>query len=207
MRYNTARSNVHLRKWNIVIETYGELCAYCHDQPATQIDHVVPVSWKECNHIFNLRPACAWCNLLAGSQVFETFDDKYDWLRDERNKKRRFRNKRTVCTCCKLPFQNPVHAPNYFLCAECYDYEYNRLLHMRPAWIEWLELCTKAGFIVPAHRALAVVVRESPNTTIPNRDKAAILAEEYAKRESWEVEGITYREMTIEEYSLRRFGI
>jgi hypothetical protein len=204
MRYNTTRTNVHLRKWDLVIETYGELCAYCHNQPATQIDHVIPVSWKECNHIYNLRPACAWCNLLAGSQVFEDFDAKHEWLREERSRKRRFRGARTICTCCKLPFQNPLHSPNFFLCAECHEYEYQKPLRKRHAWIEWLELCTMAGFIVPAHRALAKVVRDSPGTTIPVKEKARILAMEYAKREDWEIEGLTYRETTIEERAFRQ---
>ena len=200
MRYNTTRTNYHLRKWALVVQVYGDTCVYCHNQPATQIDHVIPVSWKECNHIYNLRPACAWCNLLAGSQVFGNFDDKYEWLRGERNRKRKFQGQRTVCTCCKLPFQNPFHAPNYFLCAECYDFEYGKLVHLRPRWQEWLNLCAAAGFIVPAHRALAAVVRVNPGTTIPVKEKALILAEEYAKRETWEVVGMTYREMTIEEY-------
>lgn len=204
MRYSTTRTNAHLRKWDLVIEIYGELCAYCHNQPATQIDHVIPVSWKECNHIYNLRPACAWCNLLAGSKVFENFDAKYEWLRAERNRKRRFKGARTVCTCCKLPFQNPLHSPNFFLCGECYEYEYQKPIRKRLLWIEWLELCTEAGFIVPAHRALARIVRESPGTTIPSREKARLLAIEYAKREEWEIEGLAYREMTIEE---RTFGL
>lgn len=203
MRYNTTRINNHLRKWVLVTETYGDLCAYCHSQPATQIDHVIPVSWKECNHIWNLRPACAWCNLLAGSSVFETFDEKYEWLRMERNRKHKKRGSRTICTCCKLPFQNPTHAPNYFLCAECYDYEYSRALHLRTQWKQWLTLVATAGFIVPAHRALGAIVRANPGTTIPAKEKAALLAIEYAQREAWEVQGMTYREMTIEESAFR----
>jgi len=185
MRYNTTRTNYHLRKWALVMDTYGDMCAYCHNQPATQIDHVVPVSWKEWNHIYNLRPACAWCNLLASSQVFDDFDSKYEWLRTERNRKRKFRGNRTVCTCCKLPFQNPIHAPNYFLCAECYSVEYRKALQFRAPWVEWLDLVTAAGFIVPAHRALGEIVRENPGTTISAKEKARILAIEYAKRETW----------------------
>lgn len=203
MRYSTTRSNNHLRKWVLVTEMYGDMCAYCHNQPATQIDHVIPVSWKECNHIWNLRPACAWCNLLAGSSVFDNFDDKYEWLRAERNRKRKFRGTRTVCSCCKLPFQNPFHAPNYFLCAECYSIEYRKALQFRAPWVEWLNLVTAAGFIVPAHRALGEIVRENPGTTISAKEKARILAIEYAKRETWEITGMAYRDITIEEHSER----
>ena len=117
--------------------------------------------------------------------------------------KRKFRGNRTVCTCCKLPFQNPIHAPNYFLCAECYSVEYRKALQFRAPWIEWLNLVTAAGFIVPAHRALGEIVRENPGTTISAKEKARILAIEYAKRETWEIEGMTYRDITIEEHSER----
>ncbi len=205
MRYTTTRTHNYTRKWLHVVRMYGELCAYCHDQPATQIDHVIPVSWRESNHILNLRPACSWCNLLATSNVFESFEAKYEWLRTERLRRRTHKHNRTVCTCCQLPFQNPYHAPNYFLCAECYDYEYNKMWRKKTAWIEWLELCQSAGFIIEAHRALATVVRKSPNTSIPIRDKALILAEEYAMRESWEIVGIKIGDMTIEEFNERRY--
>lgn len=189
MRYNTTRSNAHLSKWYAVIDTYGDMCAYCHDQPATQIDHVIPVSWRECNHLYNLRPACSWCNLLANSLVFSSFDEKYDWVRKERNRRKWNKHSRTVCTCCKLPYQNPLHAPSFFMCAECYDYEYGKMTRKRKQWSEWLNLCGNAGFIIPAHRALAEIVRKNPGTTIPHKDKARILAEEYAKRETWEIVG------------------
>jgi len=75
------------------------------------------------------------------------------------------------------------------MCAECYDYEYGKMTRKRKQWSEWLNLCGNAGFIIPAHRALAEIVRKNPGTTIPHKDKARILAEEYAKRETWEIVG------------------
>ena len=179
-------------KWDILTQVYGENCAYCHVQPATQIDHVIPVSWRNCNHISNLRPACAWCNLLAGAQVFSEFDEKYEFLRAEREKKSRFRYKRTVCVHCKLPFQNPLHSPNYFLCAECYDWEYNKTYRKRKGWASWLELLHEAGFIVDAHRHLGEIVRMNSSTTIPTKDKANLLAEAYAAFSPWEIEGVNF---------------
>lgn len=184
------RKNDYRYKWDAIITIYGENCVYCHVQPATQIDHVIPVSWKNCNHISNLRPSCSWCNLLAGSQVFNDFDEKYEYLRKERAKKSRFRYKRTVCVCCKLPFQTPLHSPNFFLCAECYDLEYGEVYRKRQAWQQWLCLLASAGFVVDAHRYLGNTVRSSASTNIPTRDKARILAQGYSMHSEWDIEGI-----------------
>lgn len=65
------------------------VCVYCGDF-ATTCDHVQPLS-----HIVGLMsvgadlpeplqkvPACMECNCLAGSNVFDSFDHKAEWLRD-----------------------------------------------------------------------------------------------------------------------------
>jgi len=158
MTYRKARA--YRNKWAAIVEIYGPNCVYCHNQPATQIDHVIPVSYIDCNRIENLRPACAWCNLLAGSQVFETFDDKYEWLREERYSRRRNKNLRTICTVCRLPYQRPLHSPSLFLCAECNDYEYHTRLASRRVWREWLALLNEARIIVECHREFGRTVRD-----------------------------------------------
>ncbi len=199
MKNNQTRNCSYLSKWSVVIGMYGEICVYCHDQPATQIDHVIPVSWSNSNSIYNLRPSCAWCNMLASSNVFSSFDEKYEWLRIERNKRRVKRYARTVCTCCKLPFQNPLHVPSYFYCPECYDFEYETSLGKRAGWLNWLRLCESAGFIIPAHRALAEYIRTRHRTTITAQERCTILAEEYSKYEDWEIVDIPF--VTHQEHS------
>lgn len=181
-------TNNYRHKWDSIIAIYGPTCVYCYDQPATQIDHVIPRSWKDCNHISNLRPCCSWCNLHAGSQVFDTFDEKYDFLRKERARRRHLRYKRTVCTSCLLPYQRPLHSPNMFLCAECYDDEYDKMYRKKKPWIEWLELCKTAGFLVEAHRALAGILRLNRSISIPAKDKARLLAIEYSMVDEFEIE-------------------
>lgn len=183
--------NNYRHKWDFVVAVYGANCAYCHHQPATQIDHVMPRSWRDSNHINNLRPACAWCNLHVSNLVFDTFEDKYDWLKQAREKRGSgYKNRRTVCVDCLLPYQNPLHAPNLFRCAECYDYEYNKLYHLKKGWRDWLQLLTDAGFIVDAHRGLADLVHRNRHTSISMKDKTHRLGMEYSARESWEVEGL-----------------
>lgn len=167
-------------KWDLLIEIFGDMCVYCHRQPATQIDHVVPVSCIECHKIENLRPCCSWCNLLAGSLVFETFEEKYEYLREARAKKEKFRHKRTVCTVCWLPYQRPLHSPSLFLCAECNDSEYGTGLAGRPAWREWLHLLADAGINVDCHREFGGMMRALPNTTVGMPKKRTIFGRLYA---------------------------
>jgi hypothetical protein len=188
-QYTGRRASARL-KWDILTSIYGTTCVYCHDNPATQIDHVIPVSWKLSNHISNLRPCCQLCNLMVSACVFETFEDKYEWMRAERLRNRRNAHNRTVCVRCLLPYQRPLHSPSLFLCAECYDAEYEKDTHLRPQWREWLHLCSTAGFIVEAHRQLAAWKATVPRTTLTSTQYATKLAQIYQEHEDWEMEGI-----------------
>lgn len=143
-----------LKVWDTLTTTYGVNCVYCHGQPATQVEHVIPISYGGNNRLVNLRPVCSWCNLLVGDRVFESFDEKYEWLRQERQRKQRLQ-KRTVCIHCLLPYQTPLHSPSPFLCAECYDLEYDTKWARRRQWREWLYLCERALLIPSLHKRLA----------------------------------------------------
>lgn len=175
MKYR--RSAKYRSMWFSVLETYGVNCAYCHVVPATQIDHVIPVSYIENHTLANLRPSCSWCNLLAGSKVFETFEDKYEWMRLERLSKRRFRNRRTICTTCRLPYQVPMHSPSIFLCSECYDYEYEKQTSKSRAWREWIDLLKTAEINVKCHREFAKAVR---NIDLPKQAKDRLFGTIYS---------------------------
>ena len=199
MSYYTPSRAAARAKWHTLAAIYGTSCAYCHDNPATQIDHVIPVSWRLSNHISNLRPSCEWCNLYASDHVFETFEDKYEWLRQERLRRKFGKYKRTVCTICRLPYQRPLHSPNLFLCAECYDHEYNKVTRQRPQWHTWLDLCKRAGFIIEAHRDLAEWSRALGATSITLNERAEKLAEFYAAYDGeWEIEGVCFAEERAE---------
>lgn len=49
------------------VEYYGFQCAYCTVEPATTLDHCIPVSRGGSNWPANIRPACASCNTEKGS--------------------------------------------------------------------------------------------------------------------------------------------
>ena len=68
-----------------VFERHGENCFYC-GALATHIDHVRPRWWLEMhglpeNELDNLVPACARCNLMAGGKVFDSVEEKRNWIR------------------------------------------------------------------------------------------------------------------------------
>lgn len=153
------RKYVYRKYWDELLEMYGILCVYCHQVPATQIDHVIPVSYIEYHGIENLRPSCGWCNLLAGSQVFEDFEAKYNWLRDRRANKRKNHHRRTFCTDCWVPFQYPLHSPVLFQCAECYDIDNHTAYHKKKVWAAWLELLDEAQIEIEIYRAFGDQMR------------------------------------------------
>ena len=75
----------------LVIDTYGIECHICHElidisKPAgdpysMHLDHVVPRKYGGSNHIDNLRPAHAICNMQKGAKL-------------ETHRRRRYRNAR-----------------------------------------------------------------------------------------------------------------
>lgn len=66
-------------------------CVYCGDQ-ATCVDHIIPRSFQteklrgryrqlRSSQDKNLVPACNECNILAGNRVFDSFNDKKEFIR------------------------------------------------------------------------------------------------------------------------------
>jgi len=45
-------------------------CAYCGD-PATAVDHIIPLSRGGAHRMSNLAPACMWCNTEKGNRTPE----------------------------------------------------------------------------------------------------------------------------------------
>lgn len=48
-------------QWSLVLDFYGHACAYCGG-PYEHDDHVIPISRGGADALYNLVPACAWCN-------------------------------------------------------------------------------------------------------------------------------------------------
>jgi hypothetical protein len=188
------RSRKYKSLWYEIVELYGVNCCYCHQVPATEIDHVIPVSYIEYHGIENLRPSCSWCNLLAGATVFGDFDAKYEWLREARQKKRKGKNRRTYCTDCRLPYQHPLHSPAMFQCAECYDKDNLTAYAKRYEWKEWISLLQEARIDVKVYREFGKEIRGLRKTYLSQIQKnvifgtivASFLAEAIGEEESIE---------------------
>lgn len=60
-RLSAAPGAVTGREWSEIVELHGGRCAYCA-APATERDHVVPVSRGGANDASNVVPSCRSCN-------------------------------------------------------------------------------------------------------------------------------------------------
>lgn len=58
------------------------ICQYCYGD-ATSVDHIVPYTYSLDNTMDNLVACCERCNNLAGSQVFQSFHEKQEWIQTE----------------------------------------------------------------------------------------------------------------------------
>lgn len=142
------RPHSYRRHWSTLINVYGSLCYYCHIEPSTTIDHVIPYSFVPDDSLENLVPSCLTCNLTAGNMVFDDVNRKRQYIINNRKKKLTHAN----CTSCLLPFTYREHSPSMFLCPECYDYEYETIFARRHGWKVWLSILEDAGICVEAHR-------------------------------------------------------
>jgi hypothetical protein len=55
--------------WRRLVARHNGLCAYCQERPATEIDHVIPVSRGGRHTIGNVLPACRSCNLSKRARL------------------------------------------------------------------------------------------------------------------------------------------
>jgi hypothetical protein len=169
------RRTTYKKRWKELIEYYGARCYYCRKEIATTIDHVVPYSWDAVNDIENLVPACALCNGLAGDKVFDNVEDKRKYILAKRSKRN---NMRAICAECLLPFNYRSHSPSIFLCAECYDTEYQTSRSKTPEWGRWLLQLRQAGIPVEAHRKMKERMSQIRNKT--REEKIEVLIDEYS---------------------------
>lgn len=152
------RSTRYRRHWSTLIAAHGSLCFYCQIEPATTIDHIIPVSFGGSDDIENLVPACITCNLTASDKVFDDVWVKRQYIIGRRKKKLTH----AVCNSCFLPYEYRTHSPSLFLCAECYDKEYGTKLSSSPRWKGWVSFMEDAGIFVEAHRMAAKKIEDIP---------------------------------------------
>jgi len=168
--------NMSYRKyWNELVDIHGARCYYCHKEPATTIDHVIPYDWDEDNNFNNLVPSCNLCNRLASDMVFEDVEQKRRYILTQRRKRS---NQIVICTECLIPYTYRVHCPTMFICAECYDIEYGTEYSKSNVWKTWISQLSAAGIPIEAHRKVREKLLKIKNITIDV--KVETLIDEYA---------------------------
>lgn len=96
-------------------------CIYC-DGLAEVVDHFIPYAFSQCNEKWNLVPSCEVCNQIASDKVFETLDEKRQYILDKRNGrkwKRRLKSKISYCVGCNKSFKPRSKGSTLFYCREC----------------------------------------------------------------------------------------
>jgi 5-methylcytosine-specific restriction endonuclease McrA len=61
-RRASLRSDLTVDQWKMVVLEFGGKCAYCQEQPATEMDHFWPVTMGGETTKANVVPACMPCN-------------------------------------------------------------------------------------------------------------------------------------------------
>lgn len=95
------------------------LCRYCRDW-ADCVDHILPHSYGGTDHDDNLVAACHFCNLKAGNKVFDSFEEKHEYLQQfipEKLKRRR--RKLCICPDCGEFFEYRKYGATAVLCQIC----------------------------------------------------------------------------------------
>ncbi len=60
-------------EWIASIDWSTEICTYCEDAPATEIDHILPIAKGGTGERENLTPVCRTCNARKGNLYLAEF--------------------------------------------------------------------------------------------------------------------------------------
>jgi 5-methylcytosine-specific restriction endonuclease McrA len=66
---NTESGEISRKDVEKLHRRFDDICAYCHTAPATDLDHVIPLSRGGKHTIGNLLPACGRCNRSKGAKT------------------------------------------------------------------------------------------------------------------------------------------
>ena len=97
-------------------------CVYC-DEPALEVDHILPWSWNGDDSEENLVASCRDCNSIASNKIFPSFQDKKEYILTIRSTlkwQKKFRARTSICTSCKQKFNPLSRGASRFLCSKCY---------------------------------------------------------------------------------------
>ena len=106
---------------NRVLQRDWEECIYCGSYADT-VDHVVPYSYSLNSREENLAASCLECNLIAGSRVFNSFEEKKEYILQRRNSrkwKKKLMKKVCRCTVCHERYLEGSKDSTKFICPTC----------------------------------------------------------------------------------------
>lgn len=66
-----AEGSHSLEEWKSLITSYGGRCAGCSGIDKLEADHILPISKKGTNYIWNIQPLCRSCNARKHAKVPE----------------------------------------------------------------------------------------------------------------------------------------
>lgn len=121
-----------------ILERDGYVCVYC-GADATEIDHIMPYSYKPNNDENNLVSTCRDCNAIASDKVFKTLADKYKYIKKVRETKhwtvklkRRSQSDICICIVCHRAFKPRAKGSTIFECSDCSkmeDMDFTQRMH------------------------------------------------------------------------------
>lgn len=107
-----------------ILERDGYVCAYCLGD-ASEVDHVIPWNWNHDDSEDNLVACCRDCNAIAHDKIFQSLQEKYEYInsvRKTRRWQRKLRTKVSICIRCKKTYKPRINGSTVFLCSECVEY-------------------------------------------------------------------------------------
>lgn len=71
-------------QWVAALEHFEYQCAYCGETSNLTVEHIVPISKRGTNYIYNLIPACAHCNGSKGAKEIVEWYTTRDYYSEHR---------------------------------------------------------------------------------------------------------------------------
>jgi hypothetical protein len=111
-------------KRQTILDRDAGMCFYC-EYEADQVDHIIPYAHGGTDDDNNLVACCSICNQIASDKVFDTLEQKREFIREQygpwmKKRYRRLLRKLTVCADCHKVYNPQEMGATVVLCKECY---------------------------------------------------------------------------------------
>lgn len=107
-----------------ILDRDAGICFYCGYE-AEEVDHIVPYSYGGTDDENNLIASCTICNQIVSNRVFDTLEEKRDWIREQygpwmEKRYKRMLHRYSVCADCQELYSPKAPGASNLLCAPCY---------------------------------------------------------------------------------------